>query len=109
MTFDEYQEKAKNTALYPEIGKRFVYPALGLVNEAGEVAGKIKKIFRDEDGILTDRKKEELKHELGDVLWYLSSLAGELGISLKDIAKTNIEKLQSRKERGKIKGDGDYR
>ncbi|PIP73847.1 MAG: hypothetical protein COW88_00640 [Candidatus Lloydbacteria bacterium CG22_combo_CG10-13_8_21_14_all_47_15] len=109
MNFSEYQDKAKETALYPEIGKRFVYPALGLVNEAGEVAGKIKKVFRDDGSVLTEKKRDELAYELGDVLWYVSALATELGLSLDDIAGKNIEKLVLRKKRGTISGDGDYR
>ena len=95
--------------MYPKIGEGYVYPALGLVNEAGELTGKIKKIFRDDGGILTDEKKEAIKKELGDVLWYLAQIATEMGIPLEDIAKTNLEKLFSRLERGKIHGDGDER
>jgi len=109
MTFEEYQIQSRKTAMYPKIGEGYVYPALGLVNEAGELTGKIKKIFRDDGGILTDEKKEAIKKELGDVLWYLAQIATEMGIPLEDIAKTNLEKLFSRLERGKIHGDGDER
>lgn len=109
MKFSDYQEKAKETALFPEIGKRFVYPALGLANEAGEVAGKIKKVFRDDGSELTEKKREELKYELGDVLWYVATLASELGISLQEIAEENLKKLASRKERGVLFGNGDNR
>ncbi len=109
MTFKEYQEKSRQTAIYPGKGTNFIYPTLGLVGEAGEVAEKIKKTMRDDNGILTDEKKEELKKELGDVLWYLSQLSTEIGASLEDIAKMNIEKLFSRKERGVLSGSGDNR
>jgi len=109
MTFDEYQKLTGKTAIYPDIGKGFVYPTLGLVGEAGEVAEKVKKIFRDQGGIVTDEKKEEIKKELGDVLWYLSQVSHEFGLSLDEVARFNIEKLNSRKERGKISGDGDNR
>jgi NTP pyrophosphatase (non-canonical NTP hydrolase) len=109
MTFDEYQKQSRDTAIYPEIGERFVYPALGLVNEAGEVAGKIKKIFRDEEGIVTPEKREDIKKELGDVMWYLAQIATEFDLSLKDIATHNLQKLQSRKARGTIGGSGDNR
>lgn len=109
MDFNEYQEKAKKTALYPDIGARFVYPALGLANEAGEVAGKIKKVFRDNNGVVDDDRLHKIKEELGDVLWYLSQLATDLHLSLDDIANDNIAKLASRMERNKIQGDGDER
>jgi NTP pyrophosphatase (non-canonical NTP hydrolase) len=109
MNFTDYQQKAKNTAKYPVIGHGVIYPTLGLTNEAGEVAGKIKKVFRDKDGIISDETREALKAELGDVLWYLSQTATELGLSLNEIAEYNIAKLLDRQARGKIRGDGDNR
>jgi len=109
MNFTEYQNKSRKTAKYPAIGHGVIYPTLGLTNEAGEVAGKIKKIFRDKDGIIGAAEREALKGELGDVLWYLAQVCTELDISLDEVAETNIEKLYSRLERGKIGGDGDNR
>lgn len=109
MNFKEYQELAKRTAKYPEIGASFVYPMLGLAGEAGEAANKVKKIFRDDGGVLKDERKEEIKNELGDLLWYISQLATELDMSLDDIASFNIEKLSLRLENNTIKGDGDNR
>ena len=82
---------------------------MGLVSEAGEVAGKVKKIFRDNKGMISKITQQELAKELGDVLWYVSQLSTELGLSLDDIAVKNIEKLRSRKKRGKLKGSGDNR
>ncbi|MCX6751520.1 MAG: nucleoside triphosphate pyrophosphohydrolase family protein [Candidatus Nomurabacteria bacterium] len=110
MEFKEYQKKALTTAFHPKKYK-VIYPALGLGNESGEVMGKIKKWLRGDDGKgrMNKERKESLKEELGDVLWYLAILAHDLGISLEDIAKTNINKLQSRKKRGKLFGDGDKR
>ena len=109
MDFNEYQIESKKTALYPEFGARYVYPALGLVNEAGEVAGKVKKAIRDDNGLITDERRQNIKEEMGDVLWYLSQLATELDISLEEIAKVNIAKLRSRAERNALRGDGDNR
>jgi NTP pyrophosphatase (non-canonical NTP hydrolase) len=109
MDFNHYQTKSRKTAGYPAIGHPVIYPALGLVNEAGEVAGKIKKIFRDKGGEINDETREALKAELGDVLWYLAQIATELDLSLDDIAESNIAKLYDRLERGKIRGDGDNR
>lgn len=109
MTFDEYQEKSRKTAAYPNIGNNFIYPVIGLAGESGEVSEKIKKIIRDHGGVASDSHKEEIKKELGDVLWYVSQLSTELGLSLKDVAHSNLEKLYSRMERGKIQGSGDNR
>lgn len=109
MTFDEYQTKSRVTALYPNAGKDFVYPTLGMVGEAGEVADKIKKVIRDKGGVMDEETKEEISKELGDVLWYLAQLGTELGISFNEIAQKNLEKLLSRKERGVISGSGDNR
>ncbi|HRY28140.1 MAG TPA: nucleoside triphosphate pyrophosphohydrolase family protein [Candidatus Moranbacteria bacterium] len=109
MDFKEYQEKSRKTALYPNIGNNFVYPTLGLAGEAGEVAEKIKKVIRDKEGIIDDATREEIKKELGDVLWYLSQIASELNLSFDEVAEFNIEKLASRMERGKLHGNGDNR
>ncbi len=109
MTFKEYQKKSRKTALYPNKGKNFIYPTLGLAGEAGEISEKIKKAIRDDDGKITKERKEDLKKELGDVLWYLSQIATEVGLSFDDIAGTNIKKLASRKKRGVLHGSGDNR
>ena len=109
MTFEEYQKKSRETARYPDPGKNFVYPTLGLVGEAGEVAGKISKILRDKGGKLGEEDREELKRELGDVLWYLVQIATELGLSFGEVAEANLEKLHSRLERNQIHGSGDNR
>ncbi len=108
-TFEEYQKKTQKTALYPSVGNNFIYPTLGLVGEAGEVAEKIKKVLRDDGGEILPEKREEIKKELGDVLWYLSQIATELNLSLEEIAELNILKTTSRAGRGKIKGSGDNR
>ena len=109
MNFNEYQTKSRLTAQFPTIGHSVIYPTLGLVNEAGEVAGKIKKVFRDKGGEINEETRDALKAELGDVLWYLAQVATELDLSLDEIAEYNIDKLMDRLERGKIKGDGDNR
>ncbi|MGA2490937.1 MAG: nucleoside triphosphate pyrophosphohydrolase family protein [Anaerolineales bacterium] len=109
MNFTDYQTKSRKTARYPTIGHPVIYPTLGLSNEAGEVAGKIKKIFRDKNGVIGEAEREALKGEIGDVLWYLAQICTELDLSLDEVAEHNIEKLYSRLERGKIGGDGDNR
>jgi NTP pyrophosphatase (non-canonical NTP hydrolase) len=82
---------------------------LGLTNEAGEVAGKVKKIFRDRAGVITDADREALKLELGDVLWYVAEICTQLQIRLEDVAAANIAKLRDRTARGTMAGDGDSR
>ncbi len=109
MHLKDYQKQAQKTAQYPNKGKNYIYPVLGLVGEAGEVAEKFKKIIRDNDGKINSEKKAEIEKELGDVLWYISQIATELKINLEDIAKTNIKKLGSRLKRNCIKGSGDNR
>lgn len=106
---NEYQCLALDTAIYPNRGSNFVYPALGLVGEAGEVADKLKKVIRDNDGVLTDPVREAVAKELSDVAWYLAVLAWELDYSLDEIFDINITKLKSRKERGVLSGSGDAR
>lgn len=124
--FNNYQNIMATTAIYPEsnvvdpvkglVGANYIYPALGLVDEAGEVAGKVKKILRDRvgnikspEGVLDPEVKDMITKELGDVLWYVSQLAREFDVKLQDIAEKNVEKILSRQERGKIKGSGDDR
>ena len=109
MDFNEYQKQSRKTALYPNVGDNFVYPTLGLVGEAGEVADKLKKTIRDDDGVITDEKKKEVEKELGDVLWYIAQVASELDLSLEGVAQKNLDKLFSRKDRGVIGGSGDNR
>lgn len=109
MKLEEYQNKSRATALYPNVGQNFVYPTLGLAGEAGEVAEKIKKIIRDKAGVASAEDKTEIKKELGDVLWYISQIASELDLSLEEVAEGNLAKLQSRHKRGKISGSGDNR
>lgn len=109
MNFDEYQKKSRETAIYPDAGKNYIYPTLGLAGESGEVSEKIKKILRDDAGVPSAEKIEDLKKELGDVLWYISQLSTELGLSLEGIAQSNLDKLFSRKDRGVLRGSGDNR
>lgn len=96
MNFDEYQDAASVTALYPNRLNNLEYPTLGLAGEAGEVANIVKKIQRDYGGEITDEIRKKLKDELGDVLWYISACADELGLSLEEIADFNVEKLAQR-------------
>jgi NTP pyrophosphatase (non-canonical NTP hydrolase) len=111
LTFHEYQDATATTAVYPGRGCTggLVYVALGLAGEAGEIANKVKKIIRDDEGHITPEKAEEIRKELGDVLWYVSQVANELNTSLTYTAGENLDKLADRKIRGVLHGSGDNR
>ena len=108
MRMNIYQALVRNTAIYPR-EHSIIYPALGLAGESGEVCEKIKKYLRGDYTLSDEEKIEELEKEIGDVLWYLANLASDLHLSLEDIANMNIEKLQDRKNRNVLKGEGDNR
>ena len=122
MTANEYQSKAHTFAdyvkpvCYEGFGDRiemynvdWVYPALGLAEEAGEVSGKFAKAVRDDIGRISDDRREAIKKELGDVCWFVAELSTLMGFTLEDVMQSNIDKLTSRKERGVIHGSGDER
>ena len=111
VSFKEYQEFTNKTAKYPGQGSLsgLIYATLGANGEAGEISNKLKKVLRDNNGVLTEEIKKALRHEVSDVLWYVSQLAAELDVDLEYIASINMEKLQSRLDRGVIQGSGDNR
>lgn len=106
LTFNNYQKYARETAIYKD---GIFYPALGLCSESGEVADKIKKIYRDNNGIISEENKEQLIKEMGDVLWYLANMSTDLNVTLEDIAKKNLEKIQARQKKNLIHAEGDDR
>ena len=109
MTAEFYEMKAGQTAIFPK-DKALEYLALGLTSEAGEVAGKVKKLIRDgADMEGYELKKIAISSEIGDVLWYCAMMAKEVGVPLNEIMKENLKKLHSRKERGTLSGSGDDR
>ena len=110
MTFDEYQKRALTTVISQgDDFKDTLHWVLGINGEAGEVAEKVKKIVRDKGGKISEEDKKELAKELGDVLWYLAVFAHDLGFSFETIAEQNLDKLQSRQQRGMLGGAGDNR
>ena len=110
MNFNEYQDNADKTAIYPHKGSilGLVYCTLGL-GESGEVQGKVKKILRDDNNVISDEKRLDIKKELGDILWYVAMCSRELGFTLDEVAQANINKLNARKEKGTLQGSGDNR
>lgn len=113
MTFADYQEQAIKTDTFGGVGvasdPAFITKVLGLVGEAGEVAEKFKKILRDKSGRISSDDKAEIVKELGDVLWYISSITHYLDIPLQNVAEVNLAKVHSRKSRGVTHGSGDNR
>lgn len=108
MNFWQYQQRARSTAIYPR-NLAVVYPALGLAGEAGETVDKIKKVLRDKGGHFDGRDKVAITKELGDVLWYIANIAADLNISMQEIAEANLQKLEDRKNRDALRGQGDNR
>jgi len=107
--FNDYQDLAMTTAVYPQQGSNLAYPALGLNGEAGEVAEKVKKIIRDKGGVLDEEDRQALKKELGDVLWYVAAMCSEVGLRMGEVAELNISKLRDRQTRDRLHGSGDER
>ena len=106
--FPKYQEKARETAIYPS-EYSVLYPTLGLAGEAGEVAEKVKKIIRDKGGEFTPDDRMAIRKELGDVLWYVAQICSDLDIKMESVAVANLEKLRVRQEKGTLSGSGDDR
>ncbi len=103
MSLTEYQNFTKTTAIYPK-EKAFEYLGLGLTSEAGEVAGKLKKVIRDGGvDVMT------ILDEVGDVFWYAVRLCDELGFSAEECIQRNWVKLKDRQERNVLRGSGDTR
>jgi NTP pyrophosphatase (non-canonical NTP hydrolase) len=108
MNLNDYQERAAQTAVYPaDVG--LAYTTLGLAGEAGELSNKVKKVYRDDAGILTTEARWKLADELGDVLWYVAAVASEIGIELQTVSELNLSKLAARKASNSLHGDGDAR
>jgi NTP pyrophosphatase (non-canonical NTP hydrolase) len=108
MTLNDYQKEALSTSVYGS-GSKIIYPTLGLAGEAGEVADKVKKVLRDNEGNFDEWRKLQIASEIGDVLWYIAALADDLGFTMEDIANLNIGKLKQRRQNNTIHGEGDNR
>ena len=116
MTLREYAEKARafastwNYSVAPAWWLAYVVSKLA--GEAGEVAEKFGKAIRDDQYpqlALTPARREAMKLELGDTLWYLTATAEALGFTLEEVAEANLAKLTDRRARGVLHGDGDAR
>ncbi len=113
MNFREYQIQARvsdvGTAAQDCIKPGWLYYVLGIAGETGEFAEKVKKLFRDKNGIIDQEFKDLVIKEIGDILWYQARVLDAFEINFNDVAETNISKLLDRMKRGKIHGEGDNR
>lgn len=111
MEFTEYQTLSAKTAQFSQQDSTYklMYLSMGLAGETGEVIEKVKKVIRNDGGAVSEEKRSALTLELGDVLWYLSQLAHELGVPFEDVAQGNLSKLADRAKRGVITSEGDNR
>jgi NTP pyrophosphatase (non-canonical NTP hydrolase) len=114
MEIKDYSKQAISTLLGGEhdiidMDATLLSQIFGLVGESGEVAEKFKKLIRDKKGKISEEDRQEILKELGDILWYVNSVSHLLGSTLEEVAKKNLDKVLSRKERGVTKGSGDNR
>lgn len=113
MNIQDYSEQAISTLLgdhaITDMDAALISQVFGLVGESGEVAEKFKKLIRDKQGKISDNDRREIIKELGDILWYVNSVAHLLGSSLDEVAEKNLDKVLSRKARGVTTGSGDNR
>jgi NTP pyrophosphatase (non-canonical NTP hydrolase) len=113
MNLKDYGDQAITTMTsaqsYGDISPQFMDQILGLVGESSEVAEKMKKIIRDKAGVISPEDRAEIIKELGDILWYVNSVAHMLDSSFEEVASKNLEKVLSRKARGTLHGTGDNR
>ena len=109
MDFQEYQKRAGALEKRWRPEDDLIYATLSVVGEAGEVAEKIKKVIRDDQGVVSEEKKVEIAKEMGDTLWGLACLCNVLNLRLEEVAIANILKLESREQRGVLSGSGDNR
>jgi NTP pyrophosphatase (non-canonical NTP hydrolase) len=113
MQLQDYSAQALSTLLgehaITDMDATLLSQVFGLVGESGEVAEKFKKLIRDKKGEISAEDKEEIIKELGDILWYVNSVSSLLGSSLEEVAKKNLDKVLSRKQRGVTLGSGENR
>jgi len=113
MQFNQYQKECRKTDVGTSaqdcLNPGWLYYILGGNGEMGELTEKVKKLFRDKHGVIDQEFIDDIKKEMGDILWYMARFADQFYIEFDDVAKTNIEKLASRKDRGKLHGEGDDR
>lgn len=106
MLLSEYLVFALRTAVYPNLGKNWQYPTISLAGEVGELLNKLKKTLRDDNGLITNKKRDECLDELGDIAWYFVMLCYELHIDPDSILEINVKKLRKRMQDNTIHDNG---
>ncbi len=109
LTFNDYQSITGVHAKPPTGAPELLMRVAELCEEAGEVGGNVKRVYRDDGGIVSDDRRTKIAKELGDTLWYIARIAKLLGYTLEEIAQMNVDKLQGRADRGTLCGQGDAR
>ena len=113
MQFRDYQKLSGKTDLGTSAQDNLVPGwmsyVLGIGGETGELLEKVKKLFRDDKGHLTPERREAIILEMGDILWYMARLCSHLNIDFDKVPEMNLDKLASRQQRKRLKGDGDNR
>ena len=107
MEAKEYENFMSTSKVYEDLP--IIYPALGLNGEAGEVADKVKKVLRDNNGIFEEKIKQDILKELADTLWYIWATADDMGYTLSDVFEAGIKKVKERQETNTVHGSGDDR
>ena len=105
---DEYNSFIYKTKIYPK-ELPIIYPVLGMCGESGEAAEKVKKVLRDNNKEFSEENKKAILKELGDVLWYITATAQDMGYSLEDVIKNNFQKINRRVNTNTQHGEGDNR
>ena len=110
--FKSYEDATQHHLIQPRINRklaRLFYMQACVSEEVGEIAGRLKRVSRDEGGVLTSEARDALAKECGDALWTLTRLVNALGFSLEEVACLNAEKINDRVKRKRVKGSGDNR
>ena len=109
MKLETFQEFCNSITKSGDRCDNIEYLAIAINEEAGEIAGKVKKLIRDDYGVLTEERRLAIIKECGDVLYYLGRMCHFLNSTLEEAAQSNVDKYNDRKSRGKLHGDGDDR
>ncbi|MEY3443821.1 MAG: hypothetical protein RLZZ519_2102, partial [Bacteroidota bacterium] len=94
MELNVYQDKAAETIQNYATEDQDLVAFLGIIGEVGSVVTQLKRKLRDGESYVA--YKENLREELGDVLWYISTIAHQAGLSLEEVALSNLEKTADR-------------
>jgi NTP pyrophosphatase (non-canonical NTP hydrolase) len=95
MDINDYQRRAADSDILPS--DEFSLPLLGLAGEIGSLATELKKRERDALGYRGFR--DEVREELGDLMWYAAALARRCDLNLGQVLTENLHKVEERYNR----------